>query len=58
MKNGKNLTPNPNEDQQRRDRTQEQPDRTDMKTTEGPGGPDEAKGRDDAVNKTTRRGER
>jgi len=56
MKDGKNLTPNPNEDEQKRDR--ENPDRADMKTTEGPGGRDEAKGRDDALDKTTRRGER
>jgi hypothetical protein len=56
MKDGKNLTPNPNEDPQQQER--EQPDRLKLKTTEGPGGRDEAKGRDDALDKTTRRGER
>lgn len=58
MKDGKNLTPNPNEEEQKRNRKDEQPDRADLKTTEGPGGRDEAKGRDDALDKATRRGER
>ena len=57
MKDGKNLTPNPNEDQKEGE-PEEKPDRIDLKTTEGPGGRDEAKGRDDALDKTTRRGER
>lgn len=58
MKDGKNQEPNPNEVEQKRDRKEEQPDRADLKTTEGPGGRDEAKGRDDALDKATRRGER
>jgi hypothetical protein len=57
-KNGKNQEPNPNEVDQEHDRKEEQPERADLKTPEGPGGRDAAKGRDDALDEATRRGER
>jgi hypothetical protein len=40
------------------DGSEERPDRPDPDTLEGPGGRHEAKGEEDARNKTTRRGER
>ena len=51
---------NANEDEQRRNRTEEHPSRPDPEpdTMEGPGGRHELKGEEDARNKTTRRGER
>jgi hypothetical protein len=49
---------NANEDDQRSNRVNEHPDRDEPDTLEGPGGRNEAKGEQDAVNKTTRRGER
>lgn len=58
IKDGRNLTPNPNEEEQKGSGKQEQPDRANLRTPEGPGGRDAAKGRDEAIDKTTRRGER
>ena len=51
---------NPNDQQQDRNRNAEHPQRPDPQpdTMEGPGGRHEAKGEQDAKNKTTRRGER
>jgi hypothetical protein len=49
---------NANEDDQRSNRTHEHPDRDEPDTLEGPGGRNEAKGEQDALGKTTRRGER
>ncbi len=51
---------NANEDEQRRNRSAERPDRPtpEPDTMEGPGGRSESKAESDAVNKTTRRGER
>ena len=47
-----------NEQDQDRNRTEEHPQRPEPDTLEGPGGRHEAKGKEDAINKTTRRGER
>jgi hypothetical protein len=49
---------NANEDDQRSNRANERPDRDEPDTLEGPGGRNEAKGEQDALGKTTRRGER
>jgi hypothetical protein len=49
---------NANQDDQRHNRNEERPDRGEPDTLEGPGGRNEAKGEEDALNKTTRRGER
>jgi hypothetical protein len=49
---------NANEGDQRSNRTHERPDRDEPDTLEGPGGRNEAKGEQDALGKTTRRGER
>jgi hypothetical protein len=49
---------NANEDDQKRNRTEEHPKRPEPPDTlEGPGGRHEAKGEEDARNKVTRRGE-
>ena len=52
--------PDPNETDQKRNRTEEHPQRPepDPDTMEGPGGRRESKAEEDAKNKTTRRGER
>ena len=47
-----------NDEDQRRNREAEHPQRPEPDTMEGPGGRNEAKGEEDAINKTTRRGER
>jgi hypothetical protein len=47
-----------NEQDQQRNRKDEHPQRPEPDTMEGPGGRHEAKGEQDAANKTTRRGER
>lgn len=47
-----------NENDQKRTRNEEHPQRPEPDTLEGPGGRHEAKGVEDARNKTTRRGER
>lgn len=47
-----------NEQEQKRNRDEEHPQRPEPDTLEGPGGRHEAKGEEDAMNKTTRRGER
>jgi hypothetical protein len=47
-----------NEKDQERNRDAEHPQRPEPKTLEGPGERNEAKGVEDARNKTTRRGER
>jgi hypothetical protein len=47
-----------NEQDQQRNRDDEHPQRPEPDTLEGPGGRHEAKGEQDALNKTTRRGER
>ena len=49
---------NANEKDQERNRGAEHPSRPEPDTLEGPGGRHEAKGEEDARNKTTRRGER
>ena len=51
---------NPNIDEEHRMQKEERPEREtpDPDTLEGPGGRHEAKGEEDARNKTTRRGER
>ena len=56
----KKREPDPNETDQKRNRTEEHPQRQhpEPDTMEGPGGRHEAKGEEDALNKTTRRGER
>jgi hypothetical protein len=46
---------NANEDDQRNNRTEEHPDRGEPDTLEGPGGRNEAKAEQDALNKSTRR---
>lgn len=53
-------TVNPNEDEQRSNRTQEHPSRPDPEpdAMEGPGGQRSTKAEEDARNKSTRRGER
>ena len=48
----------PNEKDQQRTRDAEHPQRPEPDTLEGPGGRHESKGEEDAINKTTRRGER
>jgi hypothetical protein len=50
---------NANEDDQKRNRTEEHPSRPEVEpdTLEGPGAPHERKGEEEARNKTTRRGE-
>ena len=59
MKDDKQKTKvNANEDDQRANRAKDRPDRGEPDTMEGPGGRNEAKGEQDAANKTTRRGER
>jgi hypothetical protein len=45
-------------EQDRKKRDDERPQRPEPDTLEGPGGRHEAKGEQDAMNKTTRRGER
>jgi len=47
-----------NDEEQQRNRDEEHPQRPEPDTLEGPGGRHEAKGEEDAMNKTTRRGER
>jgi hypothetical protein len=54
----KKRDPDPNETDQKRNRSEEHPQRPEPDTLEGPGGRHETKGEEDAVNKTTRRGER
>jgi len=54
MSKRKDVQPDVNEDRTARDR----PERPEPDTMEGPGGRQEAKGEEDARNKTTRRGER
>lgn len=56
----KKRQPDPNETDQKRNRSEEHPQRPDPEpdTMEGPGGRHELKGEEDAINKTTRRGER
>lgn len=51
---------NANEDEQRRTRSAERPERPtpEPDTMEGPGGRNESKAQSDAADKTTRRGER
>ena len=58
MKDPKNRTPNPNEQDQARTRDEEEPDRSGLKTAEGLGGRDESKAREDDASTTLRRGER
>jgi hypothetical protein len=48
----------PNEDDQRNNRSKEHPDRGEPDTMEGPGGRNAAKAEQDARNKSTRTGER
>lgn len=49
---------NANDDDQQSNRKNEHPDRGEPDTLEGPGGRNAAKGEQDAVNKSTRQGER
>ena len=51
-------TTHANEEDQHRNREAEHPERPEPDTMEGPGGRAEVKGERDAINKTTRRGER
>jgi hypothetical protein len=51
-------TVNPNEGDQQRNRDAGRPDRNEPVDPEGPGGRNEAKGEADALNKSSRRGER
>jgi len=51
-------TPHANEQDQDRNRDEEHPSRPEPDTMEGPGGRHETKAEQEAIDKTTRRGER